>query len=140
MLRIDLEPAGVPYVIDGPDGPLYADLHALRHSFIAMLDLSGATLKQAMQLARHSDPKLTAARYGRARLNDLGTVLGRMPSLVPGDDRRTESLRATGTEGATPSTPRLAFCLALLERLSEAHVDAGGHMSKEDVFSEVIAS
>jgi integrase len=33
MLRIDLEPAGVPYVIDGPDGPLYADLHALRHSF-----------------------------------------------------------------------------------------------------------
>src|SRR5262249_28931520 len=27
MLRIDLEPAGVEYVIDGPDGPLYADFH-----------------------------------------------------------------------------------------------------------------
>jgi integrase len=61
MLRIDLEAVGIPYVIDGPDGPLYADFHALRHSFIALLDKSGVTLKEAMQLARHSDPKLTMA-------------------------------------------------------------------------------
>jgi hypothetical protein len=47
-------------------------IHALRHSHIALLDRSGATLKEAMQLARHSDPKLTMAVYGRAQLHDLG--------------------------------------------------------------------
>jgi integrase len=140
MLRIDLEPAGVPYVIDGPDGPLYADLHALRHSFIAMLDQSGATLKQAMQLARHSDPKLTAARYGRARMNDLGAVLDRMPSLVASDSRKTESLQATGTDGAATDPQRLAFCLALPGRFSEAQMDADGRMGKESDPAEVLDS
>jgi hypothetical protein len=72
MLAADLESAGIPYAVDGPDGPLYADFHALRHSYIAMLDRTGATLKEAMQLARHSDPKLTMAVYGRVRLHDLG--------------------------------------------------------------------
>ena len=72
MLRIDLDAAGIPYAVEGPDGPLYADFHALRHSFIALLDKSGATLKEAMQLARHTDPKLTMAVYGRRQLHDLG--------------------------------------------------------------------
>jgi hypothetical protein len=31
MLRGDLETAGIPYVVEGPDGPLFADFHALRH-------------------------------------------------------------------------------------------------------------
>ena len=82
MLRMDLEAAGIPYVVEGPDGPLYADFHALRHSFIAMLDRGGVTLKQAMQLARHSDPKLTMARYGRAQLHDLAQAVGKMPSVL----------------------------------------------------------
>lgn len=56
MLRIDLEAAGIAYSVEGPDGPLYADFHALRHSYVALLEKSGATLKEAMQLARHSDP------------------------------------------------------------------------------------
>lgn len=56
MLRIDLEAAGIPYRIEAADGRLlYADFHSLRHSFIALLDRSGATLKEVMQLARHSD-------------------------------------------------------------------------------------
>jgi integrase len=81
MFRDDIEAAGIPYVIDGPNGPLHADFHALRHSFVALLEHTGASLKLAMQLARHSDPKLTAARYGRAQLHDLGECVNRMPSL-----------------------------------------------------------
>jgi hypothetical protein len=86
MLRIDLEAAGVPYVVDGVDGPLFADFHCLRHTFIAMLDKAGATLKEAMQLARHSDPKLTMAIYGRAGLADLGNRVERPPSLSAAAD------------------------------------------------------
>ena len=82
MLRHDLEEAGIPYVVDGPDGPLYADFHALRHTYISLLEHADVSLKQAMQLARHSDPKLTMARYGKAHLSDLGTAVNQIPSLL----------------------------------------------------------
>jgi integrase len=106
MLRIDLEAAGIPYVIDGPDGPLFADFHSLRHSFIALLDQSGATLKEAMQLARHSDPKLTMARYGRAQLHDLAQTVERMPVLL--GKGPAPNLAATGTGGPSGESLRPA--------------------------------
>src|SRR6266478_3853403 len=56
MLHADLDAAGVPYVIDGPDGPLYADFHALRHSYITYLDRGGVSLRTAQEMARHSTP------------------------------------------------------------------------------------
>jgi integrase len=102
MLRIDLDAAGIPYAVEGPDGPLYADFHALRHSYIAQLDKSGATLKEAMQLARHSDPKLTMAVYGRAALNDLGAAVDRLPGLLTaGQGGVAAALRSTGTGDGT---------------------------------------
>ncbi len=73
MLRVDLEAASIPYVVDGPEGPDYADFHSLRHSFVALLELAGCTLKQAMALARHSDPKLDHGQVRQGhRLYDLG--------------------------------------------------------------------
>ena len=67
-------------------------------SFIALLDQSGATLKEAMQLARHSDRRLTMAVYGRAHLRVLGERVDRLPTLLT--DLRTcdEPVRATGTD------------------------------------------
>jgi integrase len=97
MLRIDLDAAGIPYAVEGPDGLLYADFHALRHSYVALLDRAGLTLKQAMQLARHSDPKLTMAVYGRASLHDLGAAVDRLPVLTASPI--TAALPATGTDG-----------------------------------------
>ena len=103
MLRIDLDAAAIPYVTEGPDGPLYADFHGFgRHGYVAMLDQSGATLKEAMQLARHSDPKLTAARYGRMQIHDLGEAVNRLPSLVPAPQAEKAVLQATGTDSNSP--------------------------------------
>jgi integrase len=98
MLRIELDACGIPYAIDGPDGLLYADFHSLRHSYIGLLDRSGATLKEAMQLARHSDPKLTMAVYGRAQLHDLGEAVRRLPPLVDVEASVPKSAAATGTD------------------------------------------
>lgn len=81
MLRIDLDAANVPYIVQGDEGPLYADFHSLRHSYIAALDRAGATLKEAMQLARHSDPKLTMAVYGKARPETLAGRVEQLPDL-----------------------------------------------------------
>jgi hypothetical protein len=49
-----------------------------------------------MQLARHSDPKLTMARYGRAQTHDLGEAVNRMPSLLPDAANGKQVLQATG--------------------------------------------
>ncbi len=81
---------------------------------IALLDRSGATLKEAMQLARHSDPKLTAAVYGRARLHDLGEAAERLPSLTIGPATEAPAMQATGTHDAAP------FCTDFVQ-----NVDSG---------------
>jgi hypothetical protein len=101
-LRRDLAAAGIPYTIDGPEGPLYADFHALRHSYVALLDASGVSVKQAMSLARHSDPRLTLARYGKPQLGDLKSAVERLPSLSRADKTAgavPAAMLPTGTEG-----------------------------------------
>ena len=47
MLRGDLEAAGIAYAVEGPDGPEYADFHALRHSYLTMLGRTGIDLRTA---------------------------------------------------------------------------------------------
>ena len=104
MIRLDLDAAGVPFAVDGPEGVEHRDFHALRNCYISNVIRTGADLKQAMTLARHSDPKLTAGRYARTRLFDLGAVVNKLPTPA---DLATEAtsmpLRATGTEGGCPS-------------------------------------
>ena len=78
MIRADLQAAGVPVEMDGPEGMETRDFHALRAVYISNVIRAGADLKQAMTLARHSDPKLTASRYARTRLSDLGAVVDKL--------------------------------------------------------------
>jgi S1-C subfamily serine protease len=57
-----LRPAAIPVEVDGPEGIETRDFHALRACYISNVIRAGADLKQAMTLARHSDPKLTVKR------------------------------------------------------------------------------
>jgi hypothetical protein len=98
MLRIDLEAAGIPYAVDGPNGPLFADFHALRHSYISALGRAGVELRTAQILAGHSIPVLTA-RYSHRRLHDLAHAVEMLPSFLSDRTGQTETLRATGTGG-----------------------------------------
>jgi hypothetical protein len=102
MLKIDMSVAGVPFEADSPDGVEVRDFHALRNCFISDVIRSGADLKQAMTLARHSDPKLTTARYARTRLHDLGSVVNNLPNPST-PDAGSEVMRLTGT-GSGSST------------------------------------
>jgi integrase len=103
MLRGDLEAAGIPYVVEGPDGPLFADFHALRHTYLTLGSRAGIDLRTLQELAGHSTPTLTA-RYSHRRLHDLAGAVEKLPSFLPGPEEAGEAaaLRATGTEG-TPA-------------------------------------
>jgi excisionase family DNA binding protein len=81
MLRIDLDAAGIPYTIEGPDGPLYADFHSLRHSY---LTLGGRH--------RPADP----ARVGRALDARTDGPLLAPPASRPGRRRRAAAELPSG--------------------------------------------
>ena len=83
--------------VDGPEGIEVRDFHALRNCYISDVIRTGADLKQSMTLARHSDPRLTAGRYARTRLFDLGAVVNKLPTATL-SDREPAALRMTGTD------------------------------------------
>jgi len=103
MLRADLEAAGSPYVMDGPDGPEFADFHSLRHSYLTLGSRAGIDLRTLQELAGHSKPELTA-RYSHRRLYDLTGAVNKLPNLVPDDAAAPTagqlSLLMIGTDGA----------------------------------------
>lgn len=105
MLRADLADAGIPYVVEGVDGPLFADFHALRHSYLTALGRGGVDLRTAQELAGHSTPVLTA-RYMHVRLHDLAGSVKKLPEFLPGDEPgQGQTLAVTGTDAYSPYSP-----------------------------------
>ena len=100
MLRGDLASAGIPYVVEGADGPLYADFHSLRHSFLTLGGQAGIDLRTLQELAGHSKPEQTA-RYSHRRFNDLASAIGKLPSL--GLDPKSA---LEGSDGASRDVPK----------------------------------
>src|SRR5262249_27045482 len=100
----DLEAAGIPYAVEGPDGPLYADFHSLRHTYLTLLGRGGVDLRTVQEPAGHSTPTLTA-RYAHRRLYDLAGAVEKLPPFLPGQPDSPAAVRATGTEGNSLVVP-----------------------------------
>jgi Phage integrase family len=79
ILQVDLLAAKVDYV---DANGLFADFHALRHTFITNLGRHGVPLVAAQKLARHSTPVLTAARYTHIDLADQSREVQKLPRLL----------------------------------------------------------
>jgi integrase len=105
MLRIDLDAAGIPYAVEGPDGPEYADFHALRHSYLTLGGRAGIDLRTLQELAGHSDPVLTS-RSSHRRLYDLAGAVEKLPPLVPTAIAGDIPMRLTGTDGSESGQTR----------------------------------
>jgi hypothetical protein len=68
-----------------------------------------------MHLARHTDPKLTMARYGRAQLHDLAAAVAHLPRLLPDVPNAGRAvLRATGTD-CPKADPASLSCPVLVQ-------------------------
>jgi len=98
MLKHDLEAAGIPYV---DENGLFADFHALRHTFITNMVKSGVNPKTAQSLARHSTIDLTMNVYTSLTVYDQASALASLPSVPSTETNvsQAESLGATGTSG-----------------------------------------
>ena len=82
MVKKDLERVGIPYETD--DG--IADFHAAgRHSHITELLRNGATLPEAMELARHSDVKMTM-KYTHVGIADRAKAVANLPTPRSGKE------------------------------------------------------
>ena len=99
MLRADLKAAGIAY----EDAEGVVDFHALRHTFITLLVGSGASIKVAQVLARHSTPTLTIGRYAHADTADRQSALAAFPSLI-GTKAESVSLLASQPAQIEPVT------------------------------------
>jgi integrase len=73
-----------------------ADFHALRHTYISRLVASGANIKVAQELARHSSPLLTLGRYAHIQLLDQTRALDALPS-IEATRANVAALAGTGT-------------------------------------------
>lgn len=81
MMRRDLAAAGLPYV---DEEGLVADFHSNRAAFITNLIQSGIPFFRVVELARHSDPRLTK-RYDKSTVEELSADVHRLPNPpVPG--------------------------------------------------------
>ena len=102
-LKRDLKAAGIPQ--HTPSGKV--DFHALRVVFDTLVIESGANLKEAMSLMRHSSPELTTQTYARTRqdrLHGLVEAVGKV--LAEGQERARGVLRAAvGAEEETRNPP-----------------------------------
>ena len=78
MMKADLESAGIPYV---DAHGLYADFHALRHTFITNMMKSGVNPKTAQALARHSTIDLTMNVYTTLTVTDQAAALNTLPAV-----------------------------------------------------------
>jgi integrase len=58
-----------------------ADFHALRHTYVSRLVRSGANIKVAQELARHSTPVLTLGRYAHMEIVDQRKALDALPAI-----------------------------------------------------------
>ena len=91
--RAYLEVAGIPWL---DEQTRRADFHSIRHTYGTMLSQSGVSPREAMELMRHTDMRLTMKVYTDPRLFDLASAVERLPipaASVPG------VAVATGTDG-----------------------------------------
>jgi integrase len=97
--RQDLKKAGIPFLDERGHR---MDYHALRTTFITRLSTMKVHPRVAMELARHSDMRLTMKTYTDAGQLPLQEVMDTLPSF--GGDSRIDS-RNLGLTGQTVSQP-----------------------------------
>ena len=82
---------------------LVLDFHSFRHGYVTAICRANISPRVMMELARHSDPRLTMKRYSRVAVSESARALDALPQLTtPVNRPQAEQMKATGTCNATP--------------------------------------
>ena len=81
-----------------------ADFHSLRHTFCTSLHCSGASEREAQELMRHSDPRLTAGTYTDTKRLGLRAAVGKLSLKASQGDSQID-LQKIGGGGRFVSLP-----------------------------------
>ncbi len=87
---------GSDFLLPRDSRGLVLDFHSFRHGYVSAICRANVSPRVMMELARHSDPKLTMKRYSRVAVSDTAAALDALPKLATRPDDRQEH-RATGT-------------------------------------------
>ena len=120
--RADLEKAGIPFL---DESGRRLDYHALRKTFITRLSRNKVHPRLAMELARHSDLKLTMTNYTDAGQLPLQEVMDSLPGY--GIDTRIDSRNLVAESPAVSST--VAVAEPLKEKKPAANIDESHGLS-----------
>jgi site-specific recombinase XerC len=127
IIRRDLKAAGIPYVVEVDGVPRYADFHALRHSFVTLLERSGVGPKAAQTLARHGDVRLTLGIYTHADRGQLGSALDRLPLPGSAAPRALTPQQLAGLVAVLGALADALLGCALVAQVAEKTPDTGRH-------------
>ena len=81
-----------------------ADFHSLRHTFCTSLHSAGASQREAQELMRHSDPRLTASTYTDTKLLGLRAAIGKLSIVNSASQGASQKLGASGLSVTLPVT------------------------------------
>jgi len=73
-----------------------ADFHSLRHTFCTSLHCSGASEREAQELMRHSDPRLTAGTYTDTKRLGLRAAVGKLSLKASQGDSQIDLQKIVG--------------------------------------------
>ncbi|MGD1088742.1 MAG: site-specific integrase [Verrucomicrobiota bacterium] len=80
------------------------DFHSFRHTFCTYLHRAGVPLREAMELMRHSDVRLTMSVYADSSLFALRPAVEKLPWNYLDDDAQIDA-QSLGASGLLPSLP-----------------------------------
>ena len=120
--RADLDKAGIPFMDENGQR---LDYHALRKTFITRLSRNKVHPRLAMELARHSDLKLTMKNYTDAGQLPLQEVMDTLPGF--GTDTRIDSRNLVAESPAV--SPAVAVAEPVETKNSIANIDESHGLS-----------
>ena len=101
VFNVHLKAAGIPKV--DSQGRV-VDFHSLRHTFCTILHRAGVPQREAMELMRHNDPRLTATTYADASLFSLRGAVEKLSFPSVADDDAQIDTQKSGPEGLLVSS------------------------------------
>jgi integrase len=101
VMHKDFKDAGIP---QKDERGHKVDFHALRMTFITRLQRAGVSPREAMELARHNDMRLTMKVYTDVAQLPLAASVRQLPAFAKGDDTQIDTQTSVAeSPAASPS-------------------------------------